>query len=162
MDTFHLLVGSDTGDIAWWQMSVRGVLIFFIGLVLVRIAATRAFGRWGALDIILAVIVGSNLSRALTGSAPFMPTVIATFLLVMLHGLLSWAAIRWPQISNLAKGRPTQLVSDGECDWAAMRRHGLGPGDLDSALRSSGHESLDHVEAVYLERNGDISVIDKR
>lgn len=162
MDLFHQLVGSDSGDIVWWQMSVRGVLIFFIGLLLVRTAATRAFGRWGALDIILAVIVGSNLSRALTGSAPFAPTVIATFLLVLLHAFLSWAAIRWPQISDLAKGKPTRLVADGECDWAVMRRHGLGPGDLDSALRASGHETLDQVEAVYLERNGDITVIDKR
>ena len=78
METLHALIGSQGDDITWWQMSLRAALIFLLGMLMVRFAATRAFGKWSALDIILAVVVGSNLSRAMTGSAPFLPTIVAT------------------------------------------------------------------------------------
>lgn len=159
MDWMHQWIGTQGEDIGVWQMSLRGVVIFLAGLLLVRLASTRAFGRWNALDIILAVIVGSNLSRALTGSAPFAPTLVATFVLVVLHALLARAVVRWPALSAFAKGKPSQIVFEGECDEAALRRHGLGRGDLESALRAAGHEDLDRVRSVWLERNGDITVI---
>lgn len=68
MAIFHDAFGG-TGQITWWQETARALLVFSYGLALVRIAGRRIFGKWSALDIIVSVIVGSNLSRALTGSA---------------------------------------------------------------------------------------------
>lgn len=61
-----LLFGS-LGHVSWLQECARAAVIFAYGLVLVRVAGRRVFGKWAALDIIVSVIVGSNLSRALTG-----------------------------------------------------------------------------------------------
>ena len=159
METLHAFIGTEGQDIGWLQMSLRATLIFVLGVLIVRFAATRAFGKWSALDIILAVIVGSNLSRALTGSAPFLPTLIATVLLVVLHGLLAMAAARWSWLSTLTKGASIPLVRDGQLDEAAMRRAGIGQGDLRMALRAACHNDLERVRSASLERNGDISVI---
>lgn len=52
----------------WSQDCARAVLVFICGLVLVRIAGRRVFGQWSALEIVVSIIIGSNLSRALTGS----------------------------------------------------------------------------------------------
>ncbi len=155
----HLLVGSSDGPITTVQMTARALIIFLIGIGLVRVAATRAFGKWTSFDIIFAVIIGSNLSRALTGSAPFIPTLVATMALVALHALLARAAIRWPWLSALTKGSSTVLVRDGVVDEKALRRKGLGEGDLRMALRSAGHADLSTVRRVVLERNGDINVV---
>lgn len=76
MELLHTLIGSEDGTINWWQMSLRGMLIFAVGVLAARVAATRAFGKWSPLDIIFAVIVGSNLGRAMTGSAPFEATIV--------------------------------------------------------------------------------------
>jgi uncharacterized membrane protein YcaP (DUF421 family) len=38
-------------------------------LAIVRFVGRRVFGEWAALDIIVSIVVGSNLSRALTGSS---------------------------------------------------------------------------------------------
>lgn len=159
--TFHALIGTQGQEIGWAQMSLRAVLIFAIGLAIMRFAAARAFGKWTALDIILAVIVGSNLSRALTGSAPFWPTVIATVVIVALHAALSHAVIRWPALSRALKGRSVCLIEDGTLNTRALRRHGIGKGDLRMALRAQGVAEIKDAESVYLERNGDISVIPK-
>lgn len=159
LDPLHALIGSDEGEIAWWQMCNRAVLIFVFGLVLVRAAGKRVFGKWGAIDILLSVIIGSNLSRTLTGGAPFLPTLAATALLVLLHRIATEVALRLPALGPILKGRTARLIRDGEVDQAALRRHAVGEHDLEAALRGAGVLSADAVAEAWLERNGDISVI---
>lgn len=162
MEGLHAFIGTEGQDISWWQMSLRAGLVFVIGVMIVRLAATRAFGKWSALDIILAVVVGSNLGRAMTGNAPFLATLAATGVLLVLHELLVQASARWPWLGRLTKGRPVRLVEDGRPIASAMRRSGIGERDLRLALRSAGHSDLEQVQAVTLERNGDITVVDRR
>ena len=159
MEAFYDLIGQDGGDITWTQMSARAVIIFFFGLVLVRAAGKRVFGKWTALDIVVSIVIGSNMSRALTGNAPFVETMIATAVLVGLHSVLIAVGVRWPALAHLVKGRGVRLIEDGRVDQRAMRRHGIGQHDLEEALREAGLEDAAKVRTAYLERNGDISVV---
>jgi uncharacterized membrane protein YcaP (DUF421 family) len=158
-DAFQQLIGEDGGPIGWSEMCVRALIIFSFGLVLLRLAHKRAFGRWSALDIILSVIIGSNLSRALTGTVPLVPTLLATSLLVVLHAVLVTLAARFKIFGPMLKGRPARLIHDGEVDRKAMLRHGIGEHDLEEALRNKGLEAASEVRDAYLERSGDISVV---
>lgn len=155
----HELIGHEGEPILWWQMCLRATLILLFGLILFRLAGKRVFGKWGALDIILSVIIGSNLSRALTGGAPFLATLAATALLIVLHWALAAAAVRLPRLGPFLKGVPAKLIEDGEIDERAMVRHGVGANDLEAALRCAGVADSRSVKSAWLERNGDISVI---
>jgi uncharacterized membrane protein YcaP (DUF421 family) len=159
MEAFYDLIGQDKGDITWWQMSARAAIVFVFGLILVRAAGKRVFGKWTALDIVVSIVIGSNLSRALTGNAPFVETMIATTVLVALHTLLIMLSVRVPAAGHLLKGRGVRLITDGRVDEKALRRHGIGEQDLEEALREAGLEEASGVRAAYLERNGDISVL---
>lgn len=161
MDLFglHNLIGQEGTEITWLQMSFRGSLIFLSGLLLVRLAGKRLFGKWGALDTVVAVMIGSNLSRAMTGSAPFGPTLCATAALLLLHGIFVYAAVFIPRMSKLVKGSAAPLVRNGVPDLSAMRRHGVGVGDLEEAIRCHGVAHIADVSQACLERNGSISVI---
>lgn len=160
METLHALIGSEAEAISWWQMTLRGLLIFAVGVLAARVAASRAFGKWSPLDIIFAVIVGSNLGRAMTGSAPFVATLVATLALVGVHTALARGAARWPWLSFLVKGGRMRLVENGEVDRRAMRDAGLGDGDLNMALRARGRTDLSGIRRAYLERNGDITFLE--
>src|SRR5918911_703391 len=111
MVAFDSVFGSDN-HLAWWQECARAVVIFAYGLALVRLAGRRVFGKWAALDIIVSIVVGSNLSRALTGSAALWETLAATTLLMALHWALSHAAARSPRLSHLLEGRSIHLGRD--------------------------------------------------
>ena len=153
------LVGADAGPMLWWQMCIRALVILLFGLLLVRLAGKRVFGKWGAIDIIVSVIIGSNLSRALTGSAPLIATLAATAMLVALHWLLTTLAARMNWLGPVLKGRPVRLISRGEVDARALRREGVGANDLEEALRCAGVEGPGQVDSAWLERNGQISVV---
>ena len=154
----HILVGSDDGPITWWQMTIRGIFLFLYGVLLVRMAGPRIFGGAAVIDLMLAVIIGSNLSRALTATAPLFPTVAATAAIVFAHWLLARLAVRYELISWLVKGRRVRLVRCGIIDWAAMHSHAIGRGDLLDAARQAGIHDVDQIEDAYLQRNGKILV----
>lgn len=155
----HLLIGTESGTITYWQMHVRAVTIFAIGLVLIRLSSPRIFSQATPVDIIMSIIIGSNLSRTLTGNAPFFPVVSATIFLVALHMGVRLASSRWRPLANLVKGQPCVLVRDGEIDWSAMHHCGIGKRDLMTAIRSSGGEEVDAVSRATLERGGSITVV---
>jgi uncharacterized membrane protein YcaP (DUF421 family) len=151
--------GDDDGALTSAQMSARAVAVFAYGVVLVRLAGKRLFGKWGAMDIIVSVIIGSNLSRALTGNAPLGQAMVASAVLVGLHAALASLAARVDRLGPLLKGRACRVVENGRLDHEAMRRHGVGQNDLEAALRAAGLKNLDDVEEVWIERNGDVNVI---
>lgn len=155
-------LGGVKGELTWWQMSIRGVVVFAYGLILVRFPGQRIFGKSSAFDIVLAVLVGSNLSRALTGNAPFAATLAATTAIVLTHWLVAHLTTRSRRLSWLVKGAVVRIVAAGRMDRRLMRRHGLTEGDVEEAMRDAGIDRLDRVEEAYLERNGKVSVVPKQ
>jgi len=153
------LFGPAGGQITAAQECARAVLVFVYGLVLVRLAGRRVFGKWAALDIIVSIVLGSNLSRCLTGSAPLWGTLVATTLMFGVHGLLTVAAAHAPWVSRLVEGSPAVLGRDGTIDAHAMRRHRVSEAALDEALRTSGLTDAAQARLILLEPNGHISVL---
>ncbi len=158
----HWAIGADATSITWWQMSIRAILIFTYGLVLVRCGGKRTFGKNTSFDIVVAVILGSILSRALTANARFLPTMAAATVLVLLHKFMAAAAFRFHRLGHLIKGTEVQLVKDGEILWRPMKKNSVTEHDLKEALRLGGKIlTVGGVKAAYLERSGSISVIPK-
>ncbi|MGZ6039375.1 MAG: DUF421 domain-containing protein [Phenylobacterium sp.] len=156
------LIGPDNGDATTAQLCARAVILFALGIIYIRIAGRRTFSHASPLDIVVAIVVGSNLSRAMTGKAPFWPALAATLLLVVLHRVLAMLTLRWNGLARLVKARPTVLVRDGVRDEAAMGRHGIGDVDLLEGLRLEQIEGVEDVHLATLEANGRISVVPRR
>ena len=148
-----------TGHITWAQECARALMIFIYGLLLVRLAGRRVFGKWSALDIIVSIVVGSNLSRALTGSAALLGTLAATTLLMALHWLLAHAAARSSRLSRLLEGPAIELARDGAGESSTFVREAVSEGDLNEALRQAGVERVAETRRITLEPSGKITVL---
>lgn len=159
LDRFYMLIGESGGQIGWAEMAVRAVIVFLYGIVVTRIGVWRAFGRWSTPDIIVTIIVGSNLSRALTGPAPLFSTMVATTVFLIAWWLVSFAASRSDTLDWLFKGNAVRLVTDGTLDRDAMKKAVISKRDLDEGLREKGVGHVMRVVTAFLERNGSITVI---
>ncbi|WP_207539547.1 DUF421 domain-containing protein [Sabulicella rubraurantiaca] len=149
----------DIKDVSSGQMALRAILIYGLALVLIRVASKRFLSQATAFDVIVAIMLGSILSRAINGSAPFLPTVLAAAALVALHWVLASLAVH-TSIGTIFKGEPQLLIKDGEVQEEAMRRARITSADLDQALRiNAKHTDRSKIRRAYLERNGSISVI---
>lgn len=145
------------------QTAARAVVVFLCSFVLVRIADRRFLGRSAGLDIVLAIIFGSVMSRAVNGSAPLGSTLSAGLTLAVLHRVLAFLACRSHFLSVLLKGRDRLLVRDGKVDEAQLRRADFTADDLLENLRLRGNvDQPQDVAEARLERNGQISVVHRR
>ena len=158
MGVLLTIFGPDGGHLTWWQESLRAPLIFAAGLVLIRVSGLRTFSRYSALDTVVTVLIGSNLSRTLTGNAPLLGTLAASLALVALHRLLAQAALRSPAMARLLKGASRPLVEHGAVVARTMRAEAISQGDLEEAVRLRGLSDLAKVRRAVLERNGQISI----
>lgn len=162
MEVFHHLVGTASESLTWWQMSARAVVIGVYAIILLRVGARRLLGNDTPMDIVIAVIVGSALSRAMTGSANLLPTLAATAVLFALHSVVAAVAVRSDWFSRWTKGTSTRLIHQGRIDWTRARKVLIGEGDLDQELRLRGVVSPEEVETAHLERNGKISIVTRK
>ena len=141
------------------QECARAALVFAYGLVMLRLSGRRTFARWSALDIIISIVVGSALARAMTGNAPLAGTLAAVALLTVLHIAFAFAVSRSERLSDLIEGNSVTLSSDGILHHGMRRKHYISSEDLTEALRQQGVERVEDAKAIYLEANGKISVI---
>ena len=160
-DFLEPFLGPDSDQITWWQMGIRGVIVFIIALALVRFGDRRIFGKNTAFDIVLGIIFGSILSRAITGNSPFLPTIFTALVLVCLHRLFAFWAFRQSMIGPIIKGSEKQIVEDGKMDFESMKSSNITKNDLLEACRQSGVAEIEQVKEAYIERGGGISIIKK-
>lgn len=149
-------------DITALQECARAALVFFYGLVMLRLSGRRTFAQMSAVDLVISIIIGSNLSRAMTGGAPFWGTLASVALLVALHLLLVHALARHDMLARWVEGRPILLARDGRVDEQARRRCKISHADIEEALRGHGLDGMaeaDKVAKLVLEPSGKISVI---
>lgn len=147
-------------DLNAGHMAVRAVVVFVLTITMIRIGDKRFMGKSTAMDVMLGIVFGSVVSRAITGNSPFIPTLVAGWVLVLLHFATAAIAFRWDRFGGLVKGTDRLLVRDGEIDWDQMRKGHVTEADLREALRNNGNEpDIKKIKAAHLERDGDISII---
>lgn len=152
-------LGLDSKELGIVQMGARAAIVYVITVLLVRLGKRRFMGRATAFDVILGIMLGSIVSRAVTGNAPFLPALVATAVLLAMHWVFSGIAMRWPSFGWLIKGRSVRVVRDGSQDTTVLRRSHMTEHDLWEDLRSKGISNLGQVADARLERSGQLSVI---
>jgi uncharacterized membrane protein YcaP (DUF421 family) len=152
-------LGLDGDALGWREMIARAIVVYLVTVGFVRLAKKRFMGQASAFDVILGIMLGSIVSRAVTGNAPFGPALGAAATLLALHWLLSGLALRLPGFGGVIKGKPRLLVQDGRADAQSLRAAHMTENDLWEDLRGQGVSRLAEVREAHLERNGRLSVL---
>ena len=162
MNTLDQLFGN--GDqLTPLQMGARAFIMFFIALLLIRIAGMRTFGKNSAFDTIIGIMLGAVLGRAVVGASPFLSTIAAGFVMVALHRLIAWISVTQDWLGKIVKGERQTLYKNGKIQWRKMKATGVSEKDLMEGVRMEGNvNSLEEIEEAHMERNGEISIIKKK
>jgi uncharacterized membrane protein YcaP (DUF421 family) len=162
---FLVLLGPDgkASELTLLHISLRAFFIFVVGLALVRIGDRRSLSEKTAFDAIFIVLIGSMLSRAINGTAPFFTTIAAGIVLMVIHRACAFGACKSHAFGKLLKGKPVTLIRNGKIDHAEMRRSLVSEHDLEEDLRLEAKtEDVSTIAFARLERSGDISFIKQK
>ena len=154
---------ADSHTITAVQMMTRSAALFFTALALLRLSGKHTFGGSNPFDVVVKIMLGAVLSRAVVAASPFWGTIGASFIFVALHRVLSWAAFRSSWVGQLVKGEASLLVEHGRLLPEQLRKANISEHDLLEGLREQSNlAGPEQAEAVYLERNGHLSVVKKQ
>ncbi|AYA38400.1 DUF421 domain-containing protein [Hymenobacter oligotrophus] len=144
------------------QMSLRAVVVFVVALLLLRLSGKRTFGSTYSFDVVLKIIIGSVLGRAVVAASPFGATLLACAVMVGLHRLVASATYRSSALGRLVKGKAVVLAENGELRHDNMRAHNITEHDLQEGVRSAANtDDITQLATVRLERDGGITAVKK-
>jgi uncharacterized membrane protein YcaP (DUF421 family) len=159
MNWILTLFGEGT-ELSILQMGLRAFTLYIIALILIRTSGIRTIGKKSSFDIVVTILLGAVLSRAIVGASPYWPTVLAGLVIVILHRLLAWLCLRYSKFGVFLKGEERLLYSKGKFLRENMEKSFLTDGDLLESVRLQiNKNSLETVKEINLERSGRISVI---
>lgn len=139
-----------------------GLLAYVSLIIMVRIAGKRTLSQMREFDFIVSVALGSTLATVLLSSdVSLADGIVALGILISLQYLLAYLSVRSKKFSRLISSEPTLVFYKGSFLQAALKRERVTESEVRSILRSSGINSIEHVEAVVMEANGEFSVVEQ-
>jgi uncharacterized membrane protein YcaP (DUF421 family) len=162
MELIHQLFGEGK-DLNALQTTDRAIIIFFLTLIMIRIAGMRSFGMKSAFDNIIVIMLGALMSRPIVGASAFIPTVVAGLVISLIHRLLAWIGVYNKTINHLIRGSFYTLFKDGKFNDDSLKKVNLTVEEVMGEVRTNiNDDKLENVREINMERSGQLSILKKQ
>lgn len=149
-----------TLSVPWWELILRGVVVYFFVLILLRVTGKRQVGQLAPFDLVLLLILANAVQNSMNGGDNSMiGGLISATTLIALNYVVGLATFRSKKLEAFVEGRPIVLIHNGKLFEEVLQRAQLTHHELNAALREAGCSCVDTVRLAVLENNGSISVV---
>ena len=147
-------------SVAPLQLVLRGTLMYWFLFAIFRFLLRRGVGAVGISDFLFVVILGDAAQNAMIGKADSATDGMVLILtLVFWNYTMDYLSFRFPLIERLTSPGHLLLVREGRRLRRNMRREFITDTELDAKMREQGVEDIRSVKAMFLEPDGEISII---
>lgn len=149
--------------IPWWELILRGALVYVFLLILLRVSGKRQVGQLAPFDLVLLLVLSNAVQNSMNGGDnSLVGGLLSATVLVALNFAVGWLTFRSKRLAAVIEGRPQILIHNGRLFEDVMARAQLTHHELNAALRQAGCACVEEVAAAVLENNGSISVVMRR
>lgn len=141
------------------EIFVRGTVMYFLLVALLRITPRRTVGSLGIVDLVVVVFVAEAAGKSLGGEYVSLidgGVLVAT--LVAWGVVLDWLNYNVPAVERLLSPPALPVVRNGRLLRRNMRSEFLTEDELMGKLREQGVEDISGVRVAYVEEDGGMSV----
>lgn len=140
---------------------IRAAIVYFMLLLVFRLAGNRSIAQLTAFDFVLLLIVSESIQQALiTNDYSITNAFLLVITLVGLDIMMSLWKQRSGRIERILDGVPVFLIENGKLHLDRMRKERVDEADiLASARATHGLERLDQIKHAVVEVSGLISVV---
>ncbi len=150
-------------SIPWWEIVLRGTIIYFALLLLLRLAGKRTVGEFTPFDLLVLVLLGDALQGSMIAGDESLPGgIILAVTLVAWNKLTGWATSRSRTLERIVESTPVVLARNGHIYGEALERCDLNMDDLQEAMRNADCGSIMQVRLAMLEKDGKISIVTRK
>lgn len=143
------------------HMSIRGILIYFLGVSIAR-SNKKIIGIRTPFNFMLFVMLGSIFANAVVDGTLFLPIIGTMFIIILLNATMKALSFNFKWIEKFIKGTPTFLIKNGKIDWNEMNNHFITKRELLNELATQVHHyNIDKVEEAILGSDGSLNFVFK-
>jgi uncharacterized membrane protein YcaP (DUF421 family) len=151
-----------TMSLPWWEFVLRGVIVYFFLIVLLRITGKRQIGQMAPFDLVLLLVLSNAVQNAMNGGDnSVIGGAISAVSLVGTNWVVGLLTYKSKRLEGFVEGRPEVLIHNGKLFQDALRQTKITHHELMTALRAAGCASIEEARGALLETDGSISVIPK-
>lgn len=157
---FETFLFDNWKDLLW--IFLMSILIYPSLLAILRAFGKRTLTNVNMFDMIITVAYGNALSSIIiTKDISFADGFLVLFMMTVLQAILSKLQMHSDFLTKLVKERPVFLYYQGNFNDQAVKRQRLQEEDLLAAIRKQGIRSFEQVEAITLEGDGTVAIMEK-
>lgn len=144
------------------EIVIRGTLVYFALYTLLRVLLKRQTGSMEVTDLLVIVLIADAAQNAMAGEYRSVPDgVILVATIIAWSTVMDWADFHFPRVRWILRPRPAPLVEGGELVRENMLKEYVTEDELRAQLRLHGVQSLEEVDRVLMESNGQVSIVKK-
>lgn len=146
-----------------WQelgmTAARGLLVYALMLVVIRVLGKRTVGNFTAFDLLVALMLGEVVDEIIYGDVTLAQGFTSILVVAAAKYVTAWLTSRNKTLGHLFEGKPSEIVKNGELVRKTMHRELMGEEEVMAALRLQGVSDMREVKRAVLEVDGQVSVI---
>jgi uncharacterized membrane protein YcaP (DUF421 family) len=146
-----------------WQelgmTAARGLLVYVVMLVVIRVLGKRTVGNFSAFDLLVALMLGEVVDEIIYGDVGIAQGMVAIFVVAGAKYTTSWLTYWDHGLNKVLEGTPTEIVRNGELVREGMRKELMNEQEVLGALRLCGVADMREVKKAVMEVDGEVSVI---
>lgn len=149
-------------SLPWWEFVVRGLVVYFALLVLLRLSGRKQVGQLSPFDFVLLLIISNAVQNSMNGGDnSLVGGLIIALSLFSINWVISYINLKNRRLSQLLEGKPEIFIHNGIVSEKLLTKERISHDELKSILREHDIEKIDQVKFAVLEPDGKISIIKK-
>lgn len=141
---------------------IRAFFGYCFLVLVMRVAGRRPGKQMTPMEFVLIFFSGGlALTTMVSDESSFTNAVCQIVTVAVTHFAITWGRQVSPAFGRLVDGTPLLLLSKGRWQAETMGKMRIDEEDVLAMARDKGLSSLQQVEYAFLERNGEISIIQR-
>jgi len=147
-------------DLAVWNLVIRGTVVFFTIVILLRISGKRQVGQMGATELVTILLISNAVQNSMNGGDNSLGggLILATTLIV-LGMITAYFTYRYKFVRAVFEGTPRLIIHNGKVIETAIQKELLSKTDVATLLRKQGVHHSFEVKTAVLETDGSMSLV---
>ena len=146
----------------WQELAMtagRGVLVYVVMLIVIRLLGKRTVGNFTAFDLLVALMLGEVVDEIIYGDVSMAQGLTAIVVVALCKYLTTWLTFWSPRLNRILEGTPTEVVRNGEFVRKGLRTEVMNEEEVLAALRLCDISDMRDVKSAVMEVDGKMSVV---
>ena len=139
---------------------VSTTCVYLFIILALRVLGKTELAQLSTTDLIFVLLISNAVQNAMVGDDTSLGGgLLAASVLFVLNFILKKLKFKFPGIKTIIEGEPVILIYKGEVNYTNCKKNGITKDELLQAIREHGSHSIEEVDSLILETDGNISVV---